>query len=282
MESDWRISMISVVIPVLNASTHYFRQTLCSLRNQSCKDFEVLVVEDPCACSVAEIVAEINDPRFIFIRNARKLGFAEQLNIGIRRAKYELIARIDADDIAREDRLTKQLEAFQNNSEFVLAGSCLTMINESGDVIGNRKYPLCSEEIRRQAPISSPVAHPAVMFRRDAILRIGGYNGEFGVTADYDLWARLLTSGHSFINLSDNLTSYRIHENASKFSSLRATLSSTVKIKKRYFVNKYYWSFSAQFRLFIEKILLRLPPSLVYKIFLMFVKMSNHESLSKT
>ena len=134
-------------------------------------------------------------------------------------SKGEYIARIDADDIAINTRIEKQLEIIKNKN-YDIVGSNIIYINESGNEIGTQKYNEKDHDIRKVIYFKSPIAHPSVMYKKNVILKHSGYlNGK--VSEDYDLWIRLMRDKNiKFYNIQESLLLYRIHDNQSKGNKL--------------------------------------------------------------
>jgi glycosyltransferase involved in cell wall biosynthesis len=139
-------------------------------------------------------------------------GISHALNLGIRESSGELIARIDADDLMRKDRLTLQNAFLEKHPEVVCVGSQVAKINVNEMVIGISCYPERNKQITKTLLFRNCIAHPSVMYRRSAILKVGGYRPEFDGVEDYDLWLRLSVTGQ-IRNLKTRLTSYRVWEN---------------------------------------------------------------------
>jgi glycosyltransferase involved in cell wall biosynthesis len=139
-------------------------------------------------------------------------GISHDLNLGISESSGELIARIDADDLMRKDRLSLQKAFLEKHPKVVCVGSQVTKINVDGIVIGESNYPASSKEITRTLLFRNCLAHPSVMYRRSSIVEVGGYRPEFDGVEDYDLWLRLSMTGQ-IRNINARLTSYRVWEN---------------------------------------------------------------------
>ncbi len=110
------------------------------------------------------------------------------------------------------------------------------------------------------------IAQPSVMFRRTTVQGAGGYTYErYSTCSDYDLWCRLLKSGTGFANLPEALLRYRVHGGQLKQDKLRDSLAATIDIKQRHFGHSL--SLRGQARLAAEKVLLRVRPDWVMRLF---------------
>lgn len=130
-------------------------------------------------------------------------GLAHALQTGLLCCTHELVARMDADDIALPDRMEKQLAEMDHRPEVsVLGGQIAEFASDPDAVTGFRRVPLDCGQIRRFAKSRNPMNHMTVLLRRSHILAVGGYEEMEGYE-DYYLWARLLTGGYQLRNIGD-------------------------------------------------------------------------------
>jgi hypothetical protein len=203
-------SVISVVLPC-HGSLPYIKETIESLIHQSFPNFEVIVVMDRIAIEYLEYIHGLSrfDSRFRVVESHGR-GISAALNTGIAVSKSDLIARIDADDKMDLHRLEYQLKSMSVRKDVLCVGTQLKIIDEFGKLIRSTNFPESYNQIREMMKIRNVVAHPSVLFRKQAILKAGAYRSFFDGTEDYDLWLRLIKFGE-IINLHEPLTSYRIH-----------------------------------------------------------------------
>lgn len=136
------------------------------------------------------------------------LGAGPASQAGIELINADVIARLDADDIACPTRFEKQLAAIEDG--FDVVGTAMEeFATDPESPTGVRRLPETHEAIARYARINSPVNNPSVMIRRAALLAAGGYR-DVHFMEDYDLYARLLSSGARFVNLPEPLTKFRV------------------------------------------------------------------------
>jgi len=116
---------------------------------------------------------------------------------------------MDSDDVSRPYRLDRQVRYMNANPSVAVLGTAFEVVDEHGSVKRQVRVPTTDREIRQRLRTRNPLCHPSVVFRRDVVLKAGGYLG--GLHAeDYDLWLRLTTEpGLEFANLSDICLSYR-------------------------------------------------------------------------
>lgn len=203
---------VSVLLSVFN-NGDYVRAAIQSVLEQTFGDFELIIVDDGSKDNSAEIIKThaSADPRIRVIRHANQ-GLTASLNIGLRAANAEFIARMDGDDICHPRRLEKQLQAFQRDPDLVLVGSEVELIDAQGREVGPRGHKLEHAEIRRQLLTGNggAMTHPAVMFRRSVAEEVGGYDERFLNSQDLDLFLRLSECG-AVCNLPESLLYWRQH-----------------------------------------------------------------------
>lgn len=204
-----RTPLVSVILPFYNAEK-YIGEAVKSIIDQSFRDFELIIVNDGSTDGSLRKVEEFNDERIVLI-NKKNHGLAATLNIALKLAKGNLIARMDADDIALNNRLFLQVRAFSENTELVLLGTGVNYINDDGQYIC-RSYPLMGDKAIKKFLLNkgNVIAHPTVMFKKDPVLDLGGYSEEIGqYFEDHYLWCTLINKG-KFDNLVAPLLNYRL------------------------------------------------------------------------
>ncbi len=204
--------VISVIIPV-HGDAPYLISTIESIQEQDFKEFETLIILDRASEVIERYARDLTlSSENIKVFLSKLPGISQALNLGIRESSGELIARIDADDLMRKDRLSLQKAFLEKHPKVVCVGSQVTKINVDGIVIGKSNYPASNKEITRTLLFRNCLAHPSVMYRRSSIVEVGGYRPEFDGVEDYDLWLRLSNTGQ-IRNINARLTSYRVWEN---------------------------------------------------------------------
>lgn len=190
----------------------HFRSSIESCLNQTYSNFELIIVANGVdAIKIADSLVEWlgDDSRVrIFVTEVHQLSYS--LSLGLHHAKGPLIARMDSDDISRPNRLELQVAFMHQHPEVTVLGTCYEIIDEGGEAQREVLLPESDSAIRRSLLFGNPLCHPSVMFRREAVLRAGGYLGSLHAE-DYDLWARLsLDSKCHFANLKEVCLGYRV------------------------------------------------------------------------
>lgn len=226
-------SFVTVLMTVYNGG-RYLRQSVESVFKQTYSDFEFLIIDDAGTDDSLDIIKAYRDPRVRIIQNHSNQGQTASLNIGLREARGEFIARIDADDIALPRWLEYMTRVARKNPKSAVISSCVGVINENGFVKQLLKIPQTHEEMVLRSLTASPVNHGGSLIKREVILRYGGYDESFRILADYDLWTRLLQGGVRFSSGKDVLMAVRFHEGSiSKTEKNRTVAEETKKVFRR-------------------------------------------------
>jgi hypothetical protein len=210
---------VSVVLPV-HKSEAYLAAAVESVRAQSFGDWELLAIDDGLSDKSSAILQAFAaaDPRMTVVLEAGA-PFVAKLARGVALARGELIARMDADDIAHGDRFVRQVAFLDAHPEVAVVGSAVTLIDAHGKTIRDAQYPESPAAVAEALATGSALAHPAVMMRRDAVIAVGGYRPAYRYAEDYDLWLRM-AERFGLANLPDRLLHYRQH--AAKLSVVYA------------------------------------------------------------
>ena len=204
--------MISIIMSVFSEPIIWLEESINSILNQSYKDFEFVIVCDNPENKDAQIVIKKyseKDERIVPILNDSNLGLTKSLNKGLDISKGEFIARMDADDIAHPDRLSKQVCFLVEHPQISICSTDARIIDDNSNIIAKTKVhgQIIIENLYRH----SPIIHPTVMFRRSLLkLRNPFYNEQYKVSQDYELWTFLYLSNIKFAIIAESLLDYRI------------------------------------------------------------------------
>jgi len=200
---------VSVLLPVYN-SEKYIAETLWSLFEQTFSDFEVLVLNEYGSSKEGlEVVKMFEDDRIRIIQNKEKLGLADSLNLGMREAKGEYLARIDGDDLARNDRFALQVKFLDKNRAYGLVGSLQHHFGVNTDYIHD--VPKEHKDILAGLIYDCLVCHSTIMMRKKAFIDNDLFYDKAKQAEDYELWTRACKK-FKFYNIPEILGEYRVGE----------------------------------------------------------------------
>ena len=198
---------VSVILPVYNAEK-YLAESIKSILCQTFTNFELIVLNDGSTDESASIINSFNDNRIIYVEQ-ENMGLANTLNKGISLSRGKYIARQDNDDISHPDRLQRQVSFLDQNEAYALVGTCASIIDASGMDTGRRhQHPVTSEYLKLDLVFDNPFVHSSIMFRKETITGIGGYQNSLDFFEDHNLWSRV-SYFYEVANLSDELLKYR-------------------------------------------------------------------------
>ena len=205
---------VTVLMSVYNGGK-YLREAIESILNQTFKDFEFLIINDGSTDRTAEILQSYDDPRIKIINNEKNIGLTKSLNKGLKMARGEYIARMDADDISMPERLEKELTTITNDKEI---GMVTSWIDEISQIVTHSDYSTrvrttnFPEEIFYTLLFHNCIAHSTVLFNKELVLSLGGYDESYEQSQDYDLWIKL-SRVSKIVKLREVLVRRRSHEN---------------------------------------------------------------------
>ena len=205
--------MFSVLISVYNKENSLsLRQSLTSVFRQKLPPTEVVLLKDgPLTEELDKVIAEyvMRYPELKIVSLPVNQGLGKALNEGLKHCSYDLVARMDTDDIAKPDRFEKQIRVFQEHPELDVVGAWIDEFEETtSNIISTRKLPEVHDDICQFAKKRNPENHPVIMFRKQAVLAAGGYQ-HFPLFEDYYLWIRMLQNGAKFYNIQESLLYFR-------------------------------------------------------------------------
>jgi glycosyltransferase involved in cell wall biosynthesis len=198
---------VSVVMAVRNGAP-WVAEAVSSVLEQTLTDLELVVVDDGSTDGTPALLASVPDPRLRVLRH-EPAGLTRSLNRGLAEARAPLVARLDADDVARPDRLMRQAAWLASRPEVGVLGTAALEVDEAGRAVRTVVPPEHDAAIRRELIRANPFVHSSVMFRRAVVERVGGYDERLPVAQDYDLWLRLAPLTR-FANLADVLVVRRL------------------------------------------------------------------------
>lgn len=202
---------LSVVMATYNENPIFLKACIDSILNQTFRNFELIITVEPQEKNMEFLSSvESADKRVKILKNATRLGVAGSRNRAILESSGKYIALMDGDDYCAQDRFEKQMNFIDNNPDISVVGSNMYLINENGNIIGERKYPEMHDKIKRVFLFTMAVANPSIICRRKDIEEVGLFDETLYKSEDFELWLRFLAKGKKMHNLQENLIYYRI------------------------------------------------------------------------
>ena len=222
---------VSIIMSVLNAEI-WLEDSIESILNQTEKNFEFLIIDDGSEDNSLNILKkyEKKDERIKIETNKHSLGLTCNLNKLIKASKSNIIARMDADDISRPDRIKQQLEMMRKEN----LDLCFTQTNiilENGEVLCKKWFPNEMKLAFKYLPYTNLFTHSSLMINKKVYEENNLYNEEFSKSQDWELWMRLSKQDYKFGISEKILHNFRIHKKGSS-----ASLSKSMKVHPSYFL----------------------------------------------
>jgi len=215
---------VSIMTAVHNTPADYLHECWASIRRQTLRRWELVLIDDGStdAGTIAAVDEIARDPRVRLVRLPENKGAAAARNAGLAECRADLVAVMDSDDVMLPERLRVQVDWMRSRPDVVVLGAQIeAFVSGAGTIQFTTSHP--------ETPNAKTVAeqqngrevwfinHPAAVYRKAAVLKIGGYP-DYRVCQDLALWLRLLRAGAKFHNMSDVLVRYRLHPGQLTFS----------------------------------------------------------------
>lgn len=205
---------VTILMPCRDAAA-WLPEAIASLEAQTFRDYEVVAVDDGSRDDTPDILGTWarRDGRVHVLRSGGT-GLVAALELGLDAARGEIVARMDADDIAAPERLERQLALLDEHPDVAACGTGVRYFPRDRVRGGARRYErwinalVTPGEISRDIFVECPIAHPTLMVRRSVLLAVGGYR-DMGWPEDYDLVLRLWAAGHRMAKVPDVLLHWR-------------------------------------------------------------------------
>ena len=230
-------ALVTVLMTTYNEDEHILSESIDSILSQNFNDYEILIVVDnPENIQAIETINSFirKDSRVRMVVNEKNVGLAMSLNRGISLINTKYIARMDADDIALNNRLKKQIDFLESNSDVGIVGCNVIYMNSDGETIANRgSIPTEYHDISFVMKNQNIMNHPTFVGKTEVFKKYQYRNLRY--SQDYDLICRLLEDGVVIRNLPDYLLRYRVNPNVSddKRTKQKITMHVIRKLYKR-------------------------------------------------
>lgn len=203
-----------------NDNPIFFDRALQSItENQKVMPTEIVIIVDgPVDEKINAVIEKYSEKygNLNVIRLDKNAGLGNALKLAIENAKYELIARMDSDDVSAPNRFEQQLEIMTKNSAVdIVGGDISEFIGGENNIVAKRKVPILDKEIKEYLKTRCPFNHMTVMYKRSAVLKSGNYIDLF-YNEDYWLWIRMVENNCIMANTGTILVNARVGEDMYK------------------------------------------------------------------
>ena len=203
-----------------NDNPIFFDRALQSItENQKVMPTEIVIIVDgPVDEKINAVIEKYSEKygNLNVIRLDKNAGLGNALKLAIENAKYELIARMDSDDVSAPNRFEQQLEIMTKNSAVdIVGGDISEFIGDENTIVAKRKVPILDKEIKEYLKTRCPFNHMTVMYKRSAVLKSGNYIDLF-YNEDYWLWIRMVENNCIMANTGTILVNARVGEDMYK------------------------------------------------------------------
>ena len=186
----------------------FFKEALRSVFEQSLIPNEVVLVKDgPLTEELEQIIVDFSskNEQLKVITLEKNQGLGEALRIGLNACSFDLVARMDSDDICKPYRFEKQIAFLKEHKEITIVGSWIEEFSDCKEEIeAIRELPQEDKQLKIFMKWRNPFNQMTVMFRKKDILAVGGYQ-PFYLLEDYYLWNRLANANYYFANIGESL-----------------------------------------------------------------------------
>ncbi len=221
---------IAVLLPVYNAEATLIA-TIESL-NANKEPHDIILVDDGSAKPVSQILQPQDN--LMILRLEKNSGITAAMNYGLSYILdhgYEFVARLDADDRAAPDRLSKQAAFLDKNPEIGMVGGRGRIVSESGEKLFYLNYPVSHDEILTKLFYNNAFMHPTLVIRSEILRKVGGYSNRYpAASQDYDL-VRRIAKVTKVANLPDYLIDYTFSQTAISLKKRKKQLEARLRIQ---------------------------------------------------
>lgn len=191
----------------------FLKQSLDSVINNTLQPDEIVIVKDGKLTDELDTILEEYANNYSFIKLCgyeENKGLGEALRFGVEHCSYNIIARMDTDDICDKFRFEKQIKYLEEHPECNIIGSnVLEFIDNIENGVGQRNMPESHEEIIKFSKSRNPLVHPTMVMKKELILEAGNYR-HYHLVEDYDLLVRMIMKGGNCYNVQENLVYVRV------------------------------------------------------------------------
>jgi len=218
---------ISVLMTVYNASD-FLKESINSILKQTYKNWELIIIDDCSEDSSLKIIKSFKNKKIKVYPLRKKIGRTNALNYGLKKTTGNLVAVLDADDVAHKKRFQEQIDYLKINKETLLVGTWCKFIDGSGTLVKFDKTNIEEKEIYQNMTVKNVFNHSSIMFKKKIIKKIGHYPPQLIYSQDYGLILRLMKYSAPKI-IPKYLTNIRRWNNAKKKKENQMTFNPNYK-----------------------------------------------------
>jgi glycosyltransferase involved in cell wall biosynthesis len=189
---------VTVLTTVYNGLP-YLSEAIESILNQTYTDFEFLIIDDASTDGSQECINSFTDPRIRVSKNEKNIGQVPSLNKGLQLARGKYIARLDQDDVSLPNRLEEQIGFLEEHLDISIICSWEHSIDSDGRKVRDWKSVLKNygDFLGTILIGKCPVWHPSVMFKKEVVMKLDGFDTSYAPAEDYELWKRIALKRHN-------------------------------------------------------------------------------------
>ncbi len=205
------MELISVLVPTYNRA-HMIGKAIKSLLEQTYLNLQIIIVDDGSIDNTQEVVRLFEDSRIDYYKISHG-GVSRASNYGLSKAQSNIIIRLGSDDYCDQNRIQIQYSFYKDNrGQYGVIGSNFYVFDMNENVLLKIVCPKGHKQIIEQLPRRCCLADPTVLYRKDIIMEIGGYNQNKTAAEDWELYLRLINKT-KFYNIPKFLVTVRRHDN---------------------------------------------------------------------
>lgn len=234
---------VSVIICTYNRA-EYLPVAIKSVLAQTFNDYEIIIVDDASNDNTENLVKPymVEKSNIKYYKNEQNLGISKSRNKAVNLATGEYIAMLDSDDYwTDKNKLQKQTDILEKDSSIGLVGSSILTVRKNKSKIKEIFYNTNDKDIRENILVKNQFAQSSILFRKNIFTEVGGYNENYEVAEDLDLWLRI-GKKYKFANLKETTVAYMMHSagiSKIKRKKMAKTIDEIIEKNKNNYPN--YW-----------------------------------------
>lgn len=206
---------VGIIMSVYNEETEWLCAAIDSILGQTYEALRFyILLDNPENKKLKEIIKSYQqkDGRILFFENSSNIGLVRSLNKLIKLVEEPFIARMDADDVAKPERIEKEIKFLKNNKlDFVMTGA--DYLDEEGNISPGDNIPqLLAKQVAECSKYGNVSIHSSWLMKKEVYLKLNGYRN-CKYCEDYDFILRALQADIKIGRLKEHLQMYRVRRN---------------------------------------------------------------------